>query len=513
VKTEILINSTDYEKRLAMLEDDKLVELQVERPDTERMVGDIYKAKIKTVLPGMQAAFVDIGMEKAAYLHASDVGKDYGGRSYDSEELDDDDAPVQVVRKTRRAGIETVLKKNQDVLVQVIKEPISTKGPRVATEISIPGRFLVLVPDDDHIRISKRITDWGEKRRLKKVVAPLRPEGFGLIVRTEAEGISEQDFAADIKRLQKLWAKLKRKADTMSAPSLIHKEADMMVSMIRDVFTDDVSRVLVDNRDDYKKVIQFARQVAPHLKDRVQMYKGQQPLFDMYNLETEIDKMLSRKVWIKKGAYIVIDQTEAMVTIDVNTGRFVGGRDQEQTIFETNLQAAREIARQIRLRDIGGLIVCDFIDMYSRENRRRLYEEFKRAFTHDRAKRGINPVTDFGLVEMTRERVRPSHMHTLSEPCPHCSGLGRIVSKENLATKIERWFIRAKAANKFDKFHLIVNPNLAAAMAENSVNRIERLMKAHKFRINLVRDTTLPQYEYKIYNADDNSEITEQYKV
>ena len=423
MKTEILINSTEYEKRLAMLEDDKLVELQVERPDTERMVGDIYKAKIKTVLPGMQAAFVDIGMEKAAYLHASDVGKDYGGRSYDSEELDDDDAPVQVVRKTRRAGIETVLKKNQDILVQVIKEPISTKGPRVATEISIPGRFLVLVPDDDHIRISKRITDWGEKRRLKKVVAPLRPEGFGLIVRTEAEGISETDFAADIKRLQKLWAKLKRKADTLSAPSLIHKEADMMVSMIRDVFTDDVSRVLVDNRDDYKKVIQFARQVAPHLKDRVQLYKGQQPLFDMYNLETEIDKMLSRKVWIKKGAYIVIDQTEAMVTIDVNTGRFVGGKDQEQTIFETNLQAAREIARQIRLRDIGGLLICDFIDMYSRDNRRRLYEEFKRAFARDRAKRGINPVTEFGLIEMTRERVRPSHMHTLSEPCPHCSGL------------------------------------------------------------------------------------------
>ncbi len=513
MKTEILINSTEYEKRLAMLEDDKLVELQVERPDTERMVGDIYKAKIKTVLPGMQAAFVDIGMEKAAYLHASDVGKDYGGRSYDSEELDDDDAPVQVVRKTRRAGIETVLKKNQDILVQVIKEPISTKGPRVATEISIPGRFLVLVPDDDHIRISKRITDWGEKRRLKKVVAPLRPEGFGLIVRTEAEGISETDFAADIKRLQKLWAKLKRKADTLSAPSLIHKEADMMVSMIRDVFTDDVSRVLVDNRDDYKKVIQFARQVAPHLKDRVQLYKGQQPLFDMYNLETEIDKMLSRKVWIKKGAYIVIDQTEAMVTIDVNTGRFVGGKDQEQTIFETNLQAAREIARQIRLRDIGGLLICDFIDMYSRDNRRRLYEEFKRAFARDRAKRGINPVTEFGLIEMTRERVRPSHMHTLSEPCPHCSGLGRIVSKENLATKIERWFIRAKAGKKYDKFHLIVNPNLAATIAENGVNRVELLMKAHKFRINLVRDTTLPQYEYKIYNAEDNAEITEQYKV
>jgi ribonuclease G len=202
-----------------------------------------------------------------------------------------------------------------------------------------------------------------------------------------------------------------------------------------------------------------------------------------------------------------------MVTIDVNTGRFVGGKDQEQTIFETNIQAAREIARQIRLRDIGGLLVCDFIDMYSRENRRRLYEEFKRAFARDRAKRGINPVTEFGLVEMTRERVRPSHMHTLSEQCPHCAGLGRIVSKENLATKIERWFIRAKAAKKYDKFHLIVNPNLATTIAESEVNRVERLMKAHKFRINLVRDTTMPQHEFHIYNADDNAEITELYKV
>ncbi len=510
MKREILINSTEYETRLAILEDDNLVELQVERPDTERMVGDIYKAKVKTVLPGMQAAFVDIGMEKAAYLHSSDIGKDYN-RRYDSE--DDEETPAEIVRKTRRAGIETVLKRNQEILVQVIKEPISTKGPRVASEISIPGRYLVIVPDDDHVNVSKRITDWGERKRLKKVVAPLRPEGFGLIIRTEAEGRSEDDFKADIKRLLKLWSKLKRKADTLPAPALIHKEAEMTVSMIRDVFTDDVQRIVVDNREDYKKVISFARQVAPHLKDRVQLHKGNQPLFDQYKLEPEIEKMLSRKVWIKKGAYIIIDQTEAMVTIDVNTGRFVGSRDQEQTIFETNLQAARETARQIRLRDIGGLIVVDFIDMYNRENRRRLYEEFKNAFRNDRAKRGINPVTDFGLVEMTRERVRPSHMHTLSEPCPHCDGLGRIVSKENMATKIERWFVRANGARKYDKFHLVVNPNLASLLSDNGTNRIERMMKINKFKINLVRDTTMSQELFKVYNASDNNEITELYTV
>ncbi|MDZ4722753.1 MAG: Rne/Rng family ribonuclease [candidate division Zixibacteria bacterium] len=512
MKKEILINSTDYETRVAILEDDLLVELQVERPDSERMVGDIYKGKIKTVLPGMQAAFVDIGMEKAAYLHSSDIGKVSKGR-YDSDDFDDEEAPAEIIRKTRRAGIETVLKANQEILVQVIKEPISTKGPRIASEISLPGRYLVMIPDDDHIRISKRIADWAEKKRLKKLISPHRPEGFGFIVRTEAEGATEADIVADIKRLLKLWAKLKRKADTSPAPSLIHKEGEMILSMIRDIFTEDVQRIEVDTRDVYKKVISFARQVAPELKDRIQLYKGNLPMFDQHELEPEIDKMLSRKVWIKKGAYLIIDQTEAMVTIDVNTGRFVGSRDQEYTIFQTNLQAAKEIARQIRLRDIGGLIVCDFIDMYNRDNRRKLYEEFKNAFRYDRAKRAINPVTEFGLIEMTRERVRPSHMTTLSEPCPHCAGVGRVMSKENLTTKIERWFMRARAAKKFRQFHLVVSPDLASTLAENGIDRLSRIMQAHKFTINLIRDTTLPQQEFKVYNADDNSDISQTYQV
>jgi len=512
VKKEILINSSEYEKRLAILEDDKLVELQVERADSERIVGDIYKGRIKTVLPGMQAAFVDIGMEKAAYLHSSDIGKVYHHR-YDSEEFEEEEAPAEIIRKTRYMGIETVLKRNQEILVQIIKEPISTKGPRITSEISIPGRFLIIVPDDDHVRLSRRITNWNEKKRLKRVISPLRPEGFGLIVRTEAEGKTEKDFQNDLKRLLKLWTKLKKKSETLKAPAVIHQEAEMVVSMIRDVFTDDVQHVLVDERSDYKKIISYARQVAPRLKNRVELYKGELPLFDLYDLEPEIDKMLQRKVWIKKGAYLIIDQTEAMVTIDVNTGRFVGRKDQEQTILETNLLAAKEIARQIRLRDIGGLIVCDFIDMYNRDNRRKLYEEYKNCFKNDRAKRGINPVTEFGLIEMTRERVRPSHMHSLSEPCPHCAGLGRIVSKENMATKIERWFMRAAANRKYKNYHLVICPPLATVMTENGTNRVERMMKIHKYKINVVRDTTLSQQEFKVYNAEDNSDITELYMV
>lgn len=511
MKKEILISATELETNVAILEDNRLVELQVERRSHDRMVGDIYKGKINTVLPGMQAAFVDIGMERAAYLHSSDIGKMDTNRG-GSDEFEEE-APAEIVRKKRRAGIETVLKAKQEILVQVIKEPISTKGPRIASEISIPGRFLVLVPDDDRLHISRRITDWGEKRRLRKVIAPLRPEGFGLIIRTEAEGGEENDFRQDIKRLLKLWAKLKKKADSLAAPCLIHKEAEMVVSMIRDVFTDDVEQVLVDNRDDYKKIVSFARQVAPELKSRVKLYKGTAPLFDLYDLEPEIDKMLNRKVWIKKGAYLIIDQTEAMVTIDVNTGRFVGSKDQEKTIFQTNILAAREIARQIRLRDIGGLIVCDFIDMYSRENRRKLFEEYRASFKNDRAKRAINPVSEFGLIEMTRERVRPSHMQTLSESCPHCDGVGRIISRENLATKIERWFARARVAKKYRDFHLVVNPVLGVTLSENGTDRLERVMKSYRFKINLIRDTTLPQQEFKIYEAARNKDITDLYSV
>lgn len=509
---EILINCSEYETRIAIIEEGRLMELYVERPQSERLVGNIYKAKINTVLPGMQAAFIDIGYEKAAFLHASDIGASAHSEHFEPEYIDEEPS-AEIIRKSRRAGIETVLKKGQDVLVQVIKEPISTKGPRVTTEVSIPGRYLVLVPDDDHVRASKRISSWNEKRRLKKIVHPLRPEGFGLIIRTEAEGKNESDFRADLKRLQKLWRRLERLYSKMNAPSNILKEEEITTSIIRDVFTDDVDRILVDDRSEYRTIMSYVRQTMPHLRERVEYYKGGTQLFDLYNLEPEIVKMMERKVWIKKGSYLIIDQTEAMITIDVNTGRFVGKEDQESTIFKTNLEAAKEIARQIRLRDIGGLIICDFIDMYSRENRRKLFEEFKNCFRSDRAKRSILPVNEFGLLEMTRERIRPSLLHTFSVPCPHCNGFGRILSGDTMATMIERWFNRAKIDGHHKRFFLAVNPTLAEALTGNGVNRINKIMKAHRFKINLVRDTTIPMQEFRVFDAADNADLTDAYMI
>ncbi|MCK5126870.1 MAG: Rne/Rng family ribonuclease [candidate division Zixibacteria bacterium] len=509
MKKEIIVNSTQYETRVALLEGGKLVELTVKGADDNRIVSNIFKGKIKTVLPGMQAAFVDIGMEKAAFLHSSDIGKLADGGHYDAD--DDEEAPVDIIRKTKRAGIETVLKEGQEVLVQVIKEPISTKGPRVSTEISLAGRYVVMVPDDHAVRVSKKISDWAEKKRLRSIVRDMRPEGFGFIVRTEGEGRSESDFKADIKRLLKYWTQLTKRADRLEPPALLHQEMSMITGIIRDIYSDDIESLVVDNRAVYREIVSFVREIAPALKGRVKLYKEKKPIFDAYNIEPDIEKMIDRKVWIKKGAYLIIDQTEAMVTIDVNTGRFVGRKDQETTIFRTNIDAAREVARQVRLRDIGGLIVIDFIDMYNRENRRKLYDEYCYQLRNDRAKRAVSPVSDFGLIEMTRERIRPSLMTALSDPCPHCDGLGRVLSKQTMSTKVERWFQRAKASSNHKRFNLIVNPDLADHLTNGGGNRVAKLSNAYRFHINLVRDTTLSQQKFIVMDMETSEDLTKEF--
>lgn len=509
MKKEIIINSTEHETRVALLEDGHLVELLVKGTEDRRLVGNIYKGRIKTVLPGMGAAFVDIGMEKAAFLHSSDIGKISTDGRFDADE--DEEAPAEIIRKNRRAGIETVLKDGQEILVQVIKEPISTKGPRVTTEVSIAGRYLVMIPDDQHVRVSKRISDWSEKKRLRNIVQQLRPEGFGFIIRTEGEGRNEADFKADIKRLLKFWQQLVKKADSLEPPAVLHQEMSMITGVIRDVYSDDVENLVVDNRAVYREVLSFVREIAPALKNRVKYYKDATPIFDHYNIEAEIEKTMERKVWIKKGSYLIIDQTEAMVTIDINTGRFVGKKDQETTILRCNLDAAREVARQIRLRDIGGLIIVDFIDMFSRENRRKLFDEYSRCFRYDRAKRAISPVSDFGLIEMTRERIRPALMTALSEPCPHCQGLGRVLSRKTMATKVERWFLRAKAVGNRTKFNLIVNPGLAEFLTNGEGNRVAKIANNHRFHVNLVRDTTISQQEFFVTDMDNGRDLTKEH--
>ncbi|MCK4857853.1 MAG: Rne/Rng family ribonuclease [candidate division Zixibacteria bacterium] len=510
MKKEIVVNVGEHETRIALLENDLMVELHIERSDESRMVGDIYKGKVSTVLPGMQAAFIEIGTEKAAFLHSSDIG--IAASSNRRYQLDDDEDGFEVVRKHRHESIDKILSQRQEIIVQVIKEPMMTKGPRVTSDISLPGRFSVLAPNSDYIRVSRRITDPAERKRLRTLVYDVKPEGVGIIVRTEGAGRTEKEFKSDIRRLSKIWGEIKRKLEKSRAPALLHKEEEMTSSVIRDVFTTDVDRLIVDDRSAFRQIVKYVKSIDPTLRDKVEFYQSEVPVFDTFDIEKEIDKMLDRKIWLKRGAHIIIDQTEALVTIDVNTGRSVGRSDPEHLILQTNLEAAHEAARQIRLRDIGGLLIIDFIDMYSHDNRRKLFEEFKKYFANDRARNSITPVSDFGLIEMTRERIRPSILYTFSETCPMCKGFGRILSKETLSMKIDRWFMRAKAAKAGKNFILCCHAELARFLRNDEADRIREIEKAHRFKIELSIDESLAPDEYRIISKEENVDVTALYQ-
>lgn len=516
-KSKIIINVTEYESRIAILEEGKLVELLVERPENERIVGNIYKGRVSSVLPGLQAAFVDVGLEKNTFLHYSDVG-DFEGEGHlhidwhDQDDAEDDEGkPYRRRKKQLSRRIGDLFKRDEEVVVQLIKEPIGDKGPKITTEISIPGRYLVLVPGSSGVGISRKISNWIEKKRLRSIVGKLCPEGFGLIVRTFAEGKSEKDFKADIQFLLRMWEKISRRAEKLKAPVLLHRDMEITSSIVRDLLGPEVEEVIVDSKKEFRNIRSYLRMVAPNLLNKVQHYKGSIPLFDRFGIEQQIEKMLDRKVWVKKGAYIVIDQTEALVTIDVNTGKFVGRKDNEATLLNTNLECARETARQIRLRDIGGIIIIDFIDMENRENRRRLFEEFKRELRKDRSKTFITHVSELGLIEMTRQRVRPSLMYAFSEPCPHCNGIGRVLSNESVAMKIERWFKRARVDSEFNRFQLIVNPKVGDVLTNGNGERLRNLTKKLKFKVDLIRDTTVHPAEFRVLAGERELDVTNRY--
>jgi ribonuclease G len=500
---------------MAIKENDVFVELLVESAQKERLVGAIFKGRVTTVLPGMQAAFVDIGLEKAAFLHVTDIGMEEGGGAGDDEyeAVDEEEGSSPLItKKSERAPIQDILKRGQEIVVQIVKEQIGTKGPRVTTQLSLAGRFVVLMPTESQIRVSKRITSWAEKRRLRRVAQAVKPPGSGLIIRTVAENADEADFKEDIRQLVELWEKVKAENEVKPPPTRIYHEGGITSSIVRDLLTDDVRRVVVDSREEYDNILNYMKQLAPEMRKTVELYTDRIPIFDRYGIERELDRMFDRKVWIKGGAYLVIDQTEALVTIDVNTGRFVGKSDQSTTVLQTNLEAAKEVARQVRLRDIGGLIVIDLIDMYNREHKRQVYEEVMRAFRNDRAKRSISPISDFGLVEMTRERVRPSLMHAFSLPCPTCNGIGRIQSTETIAAKIERWFLRARVEGKHKRFLLTVTPEVGEYLAARGEDRIQSWSRKFRFHIETVRDTLLHPEKYTIINLEDGSEITDRYQ-
>jgi ribonuclease G len=502
LKRDIIINVSEFETRLAILEDSRLVELWVERPEAERRIGDIYKGVIKSVFPGMQAAFIDVGLEKNAFLHVSDLGI--------PPDLWDEEAHGK--RRTPHQKIEEVLKKDQEILIQIIKEPIGTKGPRVSSQLALAGRYLVLVPGENRLAVSRKIKDPNERKRLKRMVSEIKPQGFGLIIRTVAEGKDKREFKSDIKMLAKLWQRIRKKADKRRAPVLIHEDIGMISGVMRDTLSPQVTEVVVDSKSEYKKILSYIKSIAPAFRSRVKLYDRNIPIFDFYDIEPEIEKMLERKVWLRKGAYIVIDQTEAMVTIDVNTGRFVGKSNQPQTILNANLEAAKETARQIRLRDMGGLIIIDFIDMESKEDRRRVYDQFRSALRNDRSKSSILPISDFGLVEMTRERTKPSFIFTYSDRCPCCGGTGRIISKETQATKIERWFKRARVLSVEREYKLILSEELYKILAEGRKSRIRKLEKELRLDIEITKDSSLSPEGYRIRTKED-LDVTDKFKM
>lgn len=492
MKKEIIINVEPNETRIGIKEDGELVEFMVERSGDRVSVGDLYKARVTAVLPGMQAAFLDIGHEKSAFLHVSDMGGGIGDLEDIDERFDvDDEAPQGTSAKTKGLAIEDMLAKGDEVLVQVTKEPIGTKGSRVSSQISLPGRYMVLLPGESLTGISRKIEDREERRRLKEIVLPLKPDDVGLIVRTVGVGMGKKQFASDVKFLMKLWKKTSKKYQKAKTPSLIHKDIEIITRLVRDIFTEDVTRIVVDSKREFKEILSYLRSSAPQLRSRVYLYKEDTPIFDAYEIEKETEKILSRIVPLKKGGFISIDHTEALVAIDVNTGRYKGARDQEETALRTNLQAAGEIARQLRLRDLGGIIVIDFIDMQMEENRKRVLEDLRGALRHDRSRTKTLRVSEMGLVEMTRQRVRPSLGQMMSETCPVCGGSGRVLSLDSIEMRLERMLKRLKSRSSEKRIEVFLSPEVAFHMLSERSRRIMRLEKQFGMEIDVKDDSAL----------------------
>ena len=509
MKKEIIINSSPHEVRIAMLEDGELAEMLVEWADSKRIVGNIYKGKVSSVKPGLQAAFVDIGMEKAGFLHASDL---------DHDEIEDDD--VDPPRGRQRGGrrhqrvpdIGTVLRPGDEILVQVTKEPISTKGPRLTADLSLPGRYLVMMPKGRHIGVSRKIEDRKERVRLKQLLQKHRPDQGAFIIRTAATSISEDAIKHDVLYLSDLITKIGRNEKESQAPALVHEDVGMVVGLIRDIFKEDTSRLVIDDKDDYSRLISYVKTFAPELRERIQLYKGDLPIFDHFKIEPEIKKTLDKRVWLKKGGYLIIEPTEALVSIDVNTGRFTGRRNQEETILQTNMLAAKEVARQLRLRDVGGIIVVDFIDMEHEGNRKRVYNELRKHLKRDRARHKVFPVSGLGLVELSRQRVRPSLLSQLSEPCPYCNGSGNVMSLETMSSRIERLVHRIAIVTREKHLQIQANPILALYLLEERPEQFRDLCKFFDLELNVLDDAALHVEQFRIVSLGSGKDLIAEFE-
>jgi ribonuclease G len=436
MQNEIVINASPGETRVAILEKNQLVDLHIERAATRNVVSNVVKGRVTRVLPGMQAAFVDIGLEKAAFLYAGDYVEDI-----ERIDGDGDGGPRRRGRNGRRSAppdIGTLLEEGQEILVQVAKEPIGTKGARITSHVSIAGRHLVLTPWAQRVGVSRRIDSDRERRRLREAVERIRPKDLGFIIRTAGEGTREADLDADVRYLTKVWDDIQIRKDQVRAPAVLYSEPALPLRVIRDFVSGETRRVIVDWRPVYEEMKAFVDEFIAEPKPRIELYAGSAPVFDHFGVEQRVDANLGRKVWLKSGGYLIIDQSEALTAIDVNTGRYVGKHDLEETVLRTNLEAVKEVVYQLRFRNIGGLIIIDLIDMETQENREKVYRALQEALRQDKAKTNILKISELGLVEMTRKRTRESLVQTLCEPCPYCEGKSYVLSQESVAFKVLR---------------------------------------------------------------------------
>lgn len=471
--TEILINATSYEVRLALVEDGNLSEFHMQRPTEKGLMGNIYKGRIVRVLPGMQAAFVDIGLERTGFLYVDDVCVASNSSDYNPCITDCANTHVRV----DNLHIEDLIKEGQEILVQVSKDPIGTKGARLTCHITLPCRNLVFIPQTDHIGISRKIEDEDIRAGLKELIDEIRPKGSGFIVRTVAEHATTPELEADMEYLLILWDDIIDKADLKKSPQLIYEDLDITLRSIRDFFTMDVDSLIIDSPDAYDKLIAHVNTFAPQLSDKISLYQKSTPLFEAHNIEVEISRAIEKKVWLRSGGYIIIESTEALSVIDVNTGRYVGKSDLNDTIFKTNMEAAVEIAYQLRLRNIGGIIIIDFIDMENDEHREQLYSTFKEAVKKDKSRNNILKLSEFGLVQMTRKRNSENLHQLMCEPCHYCSGEGMIKSRRTICYDIFRTISRNFAQHKGATITLRVHSRIADILngeEELTKNKVEK---------------------------------------
>jgi ribonuclease G len=513
---EIIINSSGTQTRVAITEDGNLVDFFVDYPENRRMVGDIYLGKVARVLPGIKAAFVDIGMKHDAFLHFSDIGEatkqfqDIIGDDDSDDEDSADSPPPPVIKPSKskddvRQFATPKLKKGQDIIIQITKEPVNNKGVRVSSAVSLPGRFCVLLPFDNKIGVSKKVQDYKERRRLRNIARSILPPECGLIIRTVARNQTEDALKDDLNNLLKTWEEIQETVKTEKPPSLIYQDLSTTSSVIRDLFTSDVSKVFIDSKKLYKQIKSYVQLVQPGLLEKIEHYKSSNSIFDSFKIEEQIKTLMGRKVALHSGGYLIIEHTEAMVVIDVNSGRYARSKEQELNSLKTDLEAAREIARQLKLRDIGGIIVIDFIDLEEDKNRKKVYDELRKEFRKDRAKVSLLPMSDFGLIQITRQRIRQNIMQAMKEICPYCIGTGLLTKHSHFVYDIEDWVKRLRRTSKERRIILKCHPVVAEKLGS-----LTRMQFKHLVRLKVVPDETVPPGQFKFFSSKSGKELTEE---